>query len=295
MGWTMPKRPVGIGQIAVGSGLAIAIGFLVPTSSALAEEASTVVYERTAYDGTIWEVKPEGVHALSYSEWEGLGFPSFSTADTSYVRAAPFQTVYAVTWFELAQAEWTEPIDYAQYVAAGMPRPSVEPWIEGIEVHKWPTASELFGTDPAGLTVKLTYAQWSAAGFPEYTTRVNRGFIAMTWDGSGDIAYMCDLAGGHGGKITYPEWVSFGMPTPYRTGRVANDWVYSYPFSGEMGNVLHYRGPVTVNYTAGDGLARALSLREWQMMGSPQPNSRSGWSSDMPDPSCSSDTPSPTD
>ncbi|HYI51847.1 MAG TPA: hypothetical protein VEX42_09755 [Microbacterium sp.] len=260
-------------RIAVMAAVTALMGVLIPTGAAVAEDVPPVMYERTAYDGTIWEVTATGAYALSYSEWSSRDFPAFTDADTEYVRAAPFNTVYAITTFELAQTEWTDHIDYAQYVAAGQPRPTVVPWVEGIEVHKWPTSSELFGTDSAGATVRLSYAQWSAAGFPAFHARENRGFVAMTWDGSGAIAYMCDLAAGRGGRLTYDQWRSIGSPTPLRVNRTASDFVFKVP--GSVIPTVYYSGPVISPYAPAPGPVglgvRPLTYTEWQGMGSPVP------------------------
>lgn len=268
MNTTLLNR-VRVAAVAVATALVAA---LVPLDSSVAAASVTVMYERTAYDGTIWEVTTEGAYALSYEEWSSLGFPAFTPADTEYVRAAPFNTVYAITWFELAEAEWTDFITYPQYVAAGSPLPTVVPWIDGIEVHKWPTASELFGTDPAGSIVKLTYEQWSEADFPVFVNHDNRGFFAMSWDGSGAIAYMCDLAGGRGGRLSFDQWTSLGSPTPLRVNRTAADFVHKV--AGSSMPTVFYSGPIVkaypLRFPSGE-VVRALNYSEWQRMGSPAP------------------------
>lgn len=279
---------------AVIAGLCVAILTAVGVAGATAAEPA-VTYERTAYDGTIWEVTADDARPLTYPEWSELGFPSFIAADTLYWRVSLFPTVYATTWFGDAGHEFVADLTYPEFVAAGRPRPEVVPWAEGIEAHKWQSSSELFATDPTGYVVKLTFDQWRRADYPSYTTRSNRGFVSMTWDSSGAIAYMCDLARGLGGKLTYDEWASLGYPTPYRTGRVANDWIFSYPGSSWVASTLVYRGPVTVEYSRGASLYRPLTYAEWQQIGAPQPNSRAGWTPQMPDPSCGAGSASPMD
>lgn len=255
--------------VTAAAAMGLALGLVAP-SAAIAADVS---YERTAYDGTIWQVTPDGVHALSWTEWSDLGFPGFVAADTEYVRVAPFATVYAVTWFDLAQQEFTEPITYPEFRAAGQPRPQVVAWSDDIEVHKWPTSPELFAVDPTGSTVKLSYAQWSAAGFPGFVDRSNRGFVSMTWDGSGAIAYMCDIAAGRGGRLTYEQWLSHGSPTPTKVKRTNADFVYK--LAGTSSSTIYYSGPVVRTYapeTLSSELPfRRLTYAEWQGMGQPAP------------------------
>ena len=235
--------------------------------------AAEVTYEHTAYDGTIWEVSGEGVRPLSWEEWSALGFPSFTSAQTDYVRVAPFDTVYAVTWFEQSGDEIQTVIDYEQFLAAGQPNPEVVPWMEGITVHKWDTGSELFAVDPTGSTVRLTYAQWSAAGFPNPTARSNRGFVMMSWDRSGAIAYMCDLQAGRGNRLSYDQWRSLGSPTPMRVDRTAAEFVFKV--AGSASSTIFYSGPVVRSYNPGviptESPRRALTLQEWGAMGYPAP------------------------
>ncbi len=235
--------------------------------------AADIGFQHTAYDGTIWEVSAEGVRPLSWEEWAGLGFPSFTPAQTDYLRAAPFDTVYAVTWFEQSGDEVTAVIDYQQFVDAGRPVPSVVPWIEEITVHKWDTGSELFAVDPTGSTARLTYAQWSAAEFPAATPRSNRGFVTMSWDRSGSIAYMCDIHAGRGNRLTYDQWRSLGSPTPMRVDRTAAE--YLFKVAGSSSSAIYYSGPVVRTYNPGtispESSNRSLTYLEWGAMGYPAP------------------------
>ncbi|MEI3866057.1 hypothetical protein V6S02_03045 [Microbacterium sp. CCNWLW134] len=267
----MTKRMLAQARVAGIFVAALSLVVFFPAGPASAEDS--VAYERTSYDGRIWSVTSSGAYPLSYEEWSGLGYPAYSQANTEYVKAAPFLTVYAVTWFELAQSELMEAINYSQFVAAGSPGPTIVPWIDGIEVHRWSTGPELFATDAAGLTVKLSYAQWSAASYPSFVSRENRGFVSMTWDSSGAIAYMCDVAAGRGGRLTYEQWVALGSPTPSRLTRTPADFLYQV--AGSASPTIYYSGPIVRRYAPGqitsEAPARALTYPEWRAMGSPPP------------------------
>jgi hypothetical protein len=268
---TFPASPW-IARFATTAVLIAVLSGVTPTA-VRATAAAEVSYERTVYDGTIWEVSAEGARPLSWAEWSELGFPSFTAAQTDYVRAAPFDTVYAVTWFEQSGEEIQIDISYQQFLAAGQPVPIVIPWIEGIAVHQWDTGPELFAVDPTGSTVRLTYPQWSAAGFPSPTTRANRGFVTMSWDRTGAIAYMCDIQAGRGNRLTYDQWRSLGSPTPLRVERTAAEFLFKV--AGSPMSTIYYSGPVVRTYNPGaitsEASHRAVTYQEWGAMGYPAP------------------------
>lgn len=236
-------------------------------------------YVRTPYDGTIWEVGDGGAWPLTFERWRGLGYPAWVNSETEYVKVMDIPTVYAYTSFERANAVLNEPITYKQYRAAGGPRVSSVPWWDGITVHRWSTQPELFATDVTGYVKKLTYSEWRDAGFPEFATRSNRGFVRMAWDGSGAIAYMCDLSAGRGGKISYSDWITAGRPTPQTVSRTARDIVFQWntPRHTAAGT-LTYFGPIAMTYplpavgqVSEPNLGRDLTYPEWRGMGSPTP------------------------
>lgn len=231
-------------------------------------------YVRTVYDGTIWEVTAEGAVPLSWPEWEARGFPAFQNADTQYGKVLDLPTVYASTTFT-PDIQLVEAITFPELQAAGFPRIVPLPWIEDIAVHQWSGSPELFATDRNGYVQKLNWSQWSGAGFPSFEVRDNRGFVQMSWDATGGIAYMCDIAAGRGGRLTWDQWSSLGFPTPQRVTRTSNDTVLRIdtPWNVSRGTIS-YVGPVTVAYppTIGSGRnLRDLTYSEWRSMGSPTP------------------------
>ncbi|WP_285135703.1 hypothetical protein [Microbacterium sp. lyk4-40-TSB-66] len=228
-------------------------------------------YVRTAYDGAIYEVTDDDARPLTFDEWAQLGFPAFDDAATVYQKVLSFPTVSAITFFERAGVELTQDVTWDEYRNAGFPAVLTAVWGPDISVHKWGTSDELIAEDAAGDVLKLTYPQWRDAGFPAFTVREGRGFVRLSWDGSGGIAYMCDTAAGKGGRLTYEQWTSLGSPTPLAVTRTANDSVFRRSPDHPS---LAYLGAMTYRYD--DSVARwmgprSLTYPEWVAMGSPTP------------------------
>lgn len=163
----------------------------------------------------------------------------------------------------------------ARIPAGGYPSIRSVRWGEGISVHKWGTSTQLLAQDAAGDVISLTYPQWRDAGFPSFEAREGRGFVRLSWDATGGIAYLCDTSTGHGGRLTYDQWRSLGFPTPYTVSRTANDSVWRILGGAQ----LSYVGAMNLTYNPGGGLQpglsnRAISSAEWQAMGSPAPVDR---------------------
>ncbi|MCK9913230.1 hypothetical protein MXD81_29025 [Microbacteriaceae bacterium K1510] len=261
-------------------------------------------YVRTAYDGVIYELNVGGSRALTWTDWESLGFPAFSDAETDYFKVLDLPTVYAYTYFESTDEEVLMSIDFNQWTSAGWPVPARLAWADWIIAYKWPTSPEIFATDFSGSVQKLTFSQWRDAAFPTFESRDNRGFVAMSWDKSGAIAYLCDARSGKGGRISYADWLAWGSPTPQVVTRTTNDHIVQWDVdlrraTGE----IDYIGPASISYTRAvpftpsptDMFGRHLSFTEWSAMGSPAPARTAAFSPLVNDIYCGSADPSPTD
>ncbi|WP_022878770.1 hypothetical protein [Microbacterium sp. B19] len=250
--------------------LVAAIVTAVATVSPAYAAESRPDYIRTAYDGTIFEVTDDDAVPLTFQEWSDLGFPAFRSAPTFYEKVLTFPTVTAVTTFARPGIQLSTAITWPEYQAAGYPAIRTAAWGSSISVHKWGTSPQLLAQDEAGDVISLSYEQWRNAGFPAYTAREGRGFVRLSWDSTGGIAYLCSTATGQGGRLTYDQWRSLGFPTPYTVTRTANDTVRRF-----FGAQLAYVGAMTLTYNPGGGLQapvnRALTFGEWQAMGSPAP------------------------
>lgn len=229
-------------------------------------------YVRTAYDGTIYEVTDDDVYPLTFAEWSELGFPAYTPAKTVYEKVLTFPTVTAVTAFDRAGVDLHTDVTWQEYQAAGYPVPRTLSWGPDISVHKWGTSTQLLAQDAAGDVISLTYAQWRDAGFPAFEAREGRGFVQLSWDRTGGIAYLCNTATGQGGRLTYEQWAKLGSPTPYVVTRTANDAVWRV-IPGQ--SLLVYVGAMSLQYEP-LGIQPALGSRnltfgEWTAMGSPAP------------------------
>lgn len=255
--------------IALTAALVGALGFA-PAAQAASPAPD---YVRTAYDGTIYEVTDDDVYPLTFDEWAELGFPAYSPADTIYQKVLTFPTVIAVTAFNRAGIALHTDVTWEEYQAVGYPVPRTKPWGPGIQVHKWGTSTQLLAQDAAGDVISLTYAQWRDAGFPAFEAREGRGFVRLSWDPTGGIAYLCNTATGQGGRLTYEQWASLGSPTPYVVTRTANDAVWRVVAGSPN---LSYVGAMNLRYDPSAGLQpplsnRTLTFGEWTAMGSPAP------------------------
>lgn len=253
----------------------VAAVLIVPTAAPASAAPQDPDYVRTAYDGTIFEVTDDDAVPLTFEDWSSRGFPAFTTASTRFEKVLTFPTVTAVTTFDRPGLYVAIDVTWDQYRAAGFPRIYGVAWAPDIEVHKWGTSPELLAQDPAGYIIKLTYAQWRDAGFPAFAAREGRGFVRLSWDASGGIAYMCDTASGRGGRLSYDQWTSLGSPTPLTVTRTANDLVWR--ITG--GPNLSYVGAMNLPYAPSGRLQagisnRSLTYPEWLGMGSPAPLSR---------------------
>lgn len=229
------------------------------TYPASVRAASGPRYYRTAYDGSIWRVEGTSVKALSYQDWKAAGFPAWQNAPTDYVRYPWSSSISAVTFFGQNPAQWVwKHLDYSSWSAAGRPNPRTAGWIEGSSIHQWSTGSELFLRDIGGVVHRLDYREWQATGFRGYERKANQGFVKLSWDASGTVAFLCDIAGGKGTRVDYRSWAGEGAPSPLSVSRTPGDVVWR-----GSGSQLHYWGPVA---------DLVLSYRQWQAMGSPAPS-----------------------
>lgn len=220
-------------------------------------------YYRTAYDGTIWRVLGTSIRALTWAEWQSAGFPAYRPAPTDYVKYPWSPSLSAVTFFGKDPSLWVwKPLTFAMWTSAGRPNPRAIGWLEGSKIHQWGTSDELFLTDPGGVVHKLSYPEWQATGRKGFSRHTNQGYVKLAWDGTGGIAFMCDLKAGKGNRIGFGTWVGSGAPTPRTVRRVAGDSVYWAGPSVPTGRPVNYAGP---------SLKGQLSYPQYLAMGAPAP------------------------
>ncbi|WP_229053449.1 HNH endonuclease family protein [Aeromicrobium sp. Leaf350] len=211
----------------------------------------------TAYDGAIYElVNGSQPTPLSYQRWQNhYGFQSPSPAPTSYVRYPWSPAIYAVTFWTTQESTWLwQQLSFGQWQKAGQPAAWAAGWIQGSTYHQWSTSSELFVREPAGITHKLSYAEWQASGFRRFDVIQNQGFQKLSW--ADPIAHMNNVAGGQGGPITYAMWGGEDFPSPQPVQRFPGD-----RFSRDAcSDQVIYQGPT---------MFRAINFNEYRAAGSP--------------------------
>lgn len=218
-------------------------------------------YYVTKYDGTVWAVSASSITALTYAQWQSLGFPTPLQAPTDYVKYPWSSTISAVTIFGKDQSRWVwRHVSLTEWNRAGRPAPRAAGWIKDSVYYQWTGSNQIFVQDVGGVRHALTYAEWQASGFQPFTKRENQGFVKLSWDGS--IAFLTDFSGGQGGPISYAQWRAEGFPQPTIAGRFPGDQLYR--FNGER--EVWYAGP-TVN--------RTISYAEWGATGYATPSVRS--------------------
>lgn len=220
-------------------------------------------YYRLAYNGEIWQVKPDIARAtaLTFTDWDSAGRPSFRPARTDYVKYPWDPAVYAVTYFGPDREQWYwDQLTLAQWTAAGRPTPRHAGWIDGTEFYTYATGNEVFASVGSRPIHKLTYAEWEAAQFPAVGSRPNDSYYRLSWDSAGTILYYDQAHGGNSRArhLSYGSWQWAGFPTPMAVNRVPDDLGF---FVDAQGVVSYYAR----------GWGKALTYAEWQAAGFPEP------------------------
>ncbi|GAB3608513.1 hypothetical protein GCM10027414_06380 [Humibacter ginsengiterrae] len=238
---------------------AVVAAFVTLGASSAAADSSTYTYERVPWLGAIIQVAPDGTTTqLSYSQWQQLGFPTFTDAPTEYMKYSWSSFIYARTTVTASDVVQDQ-IGYGQWANVGFPSPTTVAWIPGSSVVAWANSPVLFLHEPYGDYHALSYGEWQAAGFPSYTRSTNEGFYHLSWSGTPDIAFICDWAGGHGVPLTYQEWLAAGAPSPIQVESIPNAIFYK----SHVNELVWYLNPID----GGD----ALSYQQWQAFGAPPP------------------------
>lgn len=197
------------------------------------------------------------------AQWEAAGSPATAEAPTRYVKHSWSPTIYALIALESGGVEpareQLRALAPAQWQHARFPVPSIVPVVPQDRYHKWVYSDEIFVQAIDRGVHKLSYEEWSAAGFPEPRVRTRGGYAKLSW--APGIAYMYAPATGNGSLLTPDEWAKAGHPTPREVVRFPNDlfcrdpWSLLDPFDPEP--VLYYgptyRGPVTQDQISAAG------------------------------------------
>ncbi|MFD0199837.1 MULTISPECIES: hypothetical protein [Saccharothrix] len=242
------------------AGAAVALGLVV----AVAAPANAAVpdgYYLQPFDPTVWRVDDGVARAISPEEWAAAGFPRPAPSPTDYVQYPWSWTIYAVTFWDDAEATWDwDRLDASQWRASGSPVPRPTGWIAGSWLYRFSTApDENFVEAPDRSVHKLTHDEWAATGFRTPGSRYDEGFLKLSW--APNVMWMTGLSTGVGRSITYDDWQRQAFPTPRVVQRVVNDRFYKSATSP----VIYYQGPA---------FHRAITAEEWVGAGRPAPEIR---------------------
>jgi peptidoglycan/xylan/chitin deacetylase (PgdA/CDA1 family) len=219
-------------------------------------DAAATVYS-LSYRPELYVIEGGLARAISYSEWQQMGFPRPEPAPTRFVKYRWAAGIYAVTPWSAAEVTWQwDLLTYEQWRRAGFPAPQTVPWIQGSYLYKWATSPDIGVRAPDGSQRWLTWSEWAAMDFRSYDHRVNEGFVKLTWDPT--IAKMDDLANWKGHPIGWAQWrdANFAKPRGYQ--RFPGD-----RFTRYLGSPTIYYSGLTAN--------RAITYSEWAAAGFPAP------------------------
>ncbi|MCI9890039.1 CAP domain-containing protein [Micrococcales bacterium 31B] len=223
-------------------------------------DATAYTYFKMPYSSDIYRFDGSTAVKLTWDSFVAAGFPRYSTAPTTYVKYAWSSTLYAVTKWSSNSATWTwHRLSHAEWQAAGSPSASNIGWVAGSIIYKYGTSDQLLLRAPDKGVHVLTFSQWAATGYRNYSNYSNQGYSRLSWDSN--IAYMTDLKAGKGYVITAAQWSEAGEPWPQFVKRFPGDVFYKNYGS----NTVYYQGPTA---------SRAITFNEWVAAGSPTPEVR---------------------
>ena len=174
---------------------------------------------------------------------------------TDYVNYSWSPAIYSVSYAPTGMI-WKK-LSYADWAAAGFPRPRIAGWIAGTRVFTLAPAPEIYATSPDGVTHLLTYREWQDMGYRQ-PERTAGGFVRYPWSGS---IYSVEFTSPawQWKRLSYADWLQLGQPVPRIAGFIQGTTYYQYQYSNEV----FARGE--------DGVLHKLSFDEWFAAGSPSP------------------------
>lgn len=227
-----------------------------------------------SYTGELWQVdsKNRRASAISYAQWQQLGFPGYKPAPTDYVRYAWSNTLYAVTFFGPDRAQWLwAHMSFEEWSRAGRPAARSAGWIEGTHFYQWRTSPNVYVIDDGGTVHSLTWGEYVAAGQPAFA-RHEGGYYRLPWDSTGAVIFLpiwgdgdippqaLSHAAGMGRPIYFHEWQALGQPAPQVVAHLPQ----------ETGNGGVVGSPGRLSYMS-RAYMKNLTDAEYAAMGRPAP------------------------
>lgn len=190
---------------------------------------------------------------LNLYVYEVLVEKAASVYPTDYVSYSWAPGIYSVGYAPAGMI-WKK-LSFADWEAAGFPRPRIAGWIPGTRVFTFAPASEIYATSPDGVTHLLTYREWQDMGYRQ-PERSAGSFVRYPWSSS---LYSVEFTSPAWvwKRLSYTDWLQLGQPAARIAGFIQGTTYYQHQNSSEV----FARGE--------DGVLHKLSFDEWSAAGSP--------------------------
>lgn len=190
---------------------------------------------------------------LNLYVYEVLVEKAASVYPTDYVSYSWAPGIYSVGYAPAGMI-WKK-LSFADWEAAGFPRPRIAGWIPGTRVFTFAPASEIYATSPDGVTHLLTFREWQDMGYRQ-PERSAGSFVRYPWSSS---LYSVEFTSPAWvwKRLSYTDWLQLGQPAARIAGFIQGTTYYQHQNSSEV----FARGE--------DGVLHKLSFDEWSAAGSP--------------------------
>ncbi|MBP1232171.1 hypothetical protein JOE40_001815 [Arthrobacter sp. PvP102] len=193
---------------------------------------------------------------LNLYVYEVLVEKSATAYPTDYVNYSWSPAIFSVSYAPSGMI-WKK-LSYADWEAAGFPRPRLAGWIAGTRVFTFAPAPEIYAMSPDGVTHLLTSREWQDMGFRQ-PERTAGSFVRYPWSSS---IYSVEFASPAWlwKRLSYADWLQLGQPAARIAGFIQGTSYYQHQYSSEV----FARGE--------DGVLHKLTFDEWSAAGRPAPS-----------------------
>jgi Cysteine-rich secretory protein family len=177
---------------------------------------------------------------------------------TEYVHYSWSPAIYSVSYTPSGMV-WKK-LEYADWAAAGFPRPRIAGWIPGTRVFTFAPAPEIYATSADGVTHLLTFREWQDMDYRQ-PERSAGSFVKYPWSSS---VYSVEFSSPawRWKRLTYADYLQLGQPAVRIAGFIQGTTYYQ-----------HYRSS-DVFALGEDGVLHKLTLAEYEAAGRPTPGPR---------------------
>jgi zinc D-Ala-D-Ala carboxypeptidase len=193
---------------------------------------------------------PVGVTSGPPTTAEAPARPATTITAVRYVRYSWAPDIYAHTTGN--GAETWRLLSYADWAAAGYPRPEPADFIPGTLLRTYNRSATIWAT-LNGTVHALTFAEWAAMRYRQPTDIIN-DYVKYAWaPGIYAVGYAPD--GIVWRSLSYEDWSAAGFPAPRNAG-----WI-------EGTSLVQYGGAAAILARSPDNLLHLLSYGEWAATG----------------------------